>query len=269
MPTLGKMVHLNRLRNPLSGRMLTVALDHASSYGILPGLENMQAVVQQVALGAPDAVMLMKGPAEHCFHALAGRIALILKCTTSSLFHPDHDVWIQTVEDAVRLGADAIAMAVTIGSVDQPVHLHNLASLIREAEQVGLPVIAHAYPSGEKVPAAERYTPGQVGYASRIAMEMGVDIVKTFYTGSEETFAEVIHLASPALVVAAGGPRLDSRADLMRMTRAVIGSGAAGVTFGRNVWQCADIPAIIADLKAIVHSPTSSTHQGKTSKGGI
>ncbi|NWG14492.1 MAG: hypothetical protein HXY20_13265 [Acidobacteria bacterium] len=232
-----------------------MAIDHASSYGILPGLENMQAVIRQVALGAPDAIMLMKGPAERCFQALAGRIALILKCTTSSLFHPDRDIWIQSVEEAVGLGADAIAMAVTIGSADQPEHLRHLSQLIREADKAGLPVIAHSYPCGEKISAAERYTLKEVGYASRIAMEMGVDVVKTFYTGSEETFAEVVRLASPALVVAAGGPRLDSRADLMRMTRAVIGSGAAGVTFGRNVWQCDDIPGIIAELKAIVHSP--------------
>ena len=68
MSTLGKAVRLERLKNPESGRILTVALDHAPSYGLLKGLENIRRVVEQVASGGPDAIMLMKGTAEHCFH---------------------------------------------------------------------------------------------------------------------------------------------------------------------------------------------------------
>jgi class I fructose-bisphosphate aldolase len=253
MATLGKVIRLNRLKNATSGRILTVALDHAPSYGILQGLEDIQAIADKVAAGGPDAMMFMKGPAERCFERYAGRIALILKCSNLSPFHPEHDVWVHSVEDALRLGADAIAMAVTVGSHYQAEHLNNLGALVREAEKVGLPVIAHAYPNGELVPAAERYTLNQVAYASRVAMELGVDIVKTFYTGSAETFAEVVRVASPAIVVAAGGPRLESRADVLQMTRDVVASGAGGITFGRNIWQCDDIISMLQALKAIVH----------------
>jgi len=257
MSTLGKVVRMERLKNGVSGRILTVALDHAPSYGLLKGLEDIRGVVERVAAGGPDAVMLMKGPVEHCFQPYAGRIALILKCSTLSPFHPEHDVWVSSVEDAVRLGADAIAMAVTIGSTQQPQILANLAALVREAERVAMPVIAHAYPNGSLVPPAERYSPERVSYATRLAMELGVDIVKTFYTGSSESFAEVVARAAPALVVAAGGPRLDTEAEVLRMAYDVVQAGAAGITFGRNIWQSERIFQMIRALKLVVHSNRS------------
>ncbi len=257
MTTLGKAVRLGRLKNAGSGRILTVALDHAPSYGLLKGLEDIGRVLEQVASAGPDAIMLMKGTAERCFHPYAGRIALILKSSTLSPFHPEHDVCVNSVEDAVRLGADAISMAVTIGSPHQPQVLADLAALVREAERAGMPVIAHAYPNGGLVPPAERFSLERVGYAARVAMELGVDIVKTFYTGSSETFAEVVVRAAPALVVAAGGPRLDSEAEVLRMAHGVVQAQGAGITFGRNIWQSERIYQMIRALKLIVHSNRS------------
>ena len=257
MSTLGKAVRLERLKNARSGHILTVALDHAPSYGLLTGLEDIRRVVERVASGGPDAIMLMKGTAERCFQPYAGRIALILKCSTLSPFHPEQDVWVSSVEDALRLGADAIAMAVTIGSPQQPQILANLAALVREAERAAMPVIAHAYPNGGLVPLGERYSLERVGYAARVAMELGVDIVKTFYTGSSETFAEVVDRAAPALVVAAGGPRLETEAEALQMAYDVVQARAAGITFGRNIWQSERICQMIRALKLVVHSNSS------------
>jgi len=223
MSTLGKAVRIERLKNSGSGRILTVALDHAPSYGLLKGLEDIRGLLERVAAGGPDAVMLMKGPAERCFQPYAGRVALILKCSTLSPFHPEHDVWLSSVEDAVRLGADAISMAITIGSTQQPRILANLAALVREAEKAA----------------------------------MGVDIVKTFYTGSSESFAEVVARAAPALVVAAGGPRLNTEADVLTMAHGAVEAGAAGITFGRNIWQSERVFQTIRALKLVVHGNRS------------
>jgi DhnA family fructose-bisphosphate aldolase class Ia len=258
MTTLGKAVRLKRLQNPASGRILTVAIDHAPSYGILAGLENIPRLVDRVAAGNPQAIMLMKGVAERCFQPYVGRIALILKSSTLSPFHPEYDVWVSQVEDALRLGADAIAMALTVGSAQQPQLLSNLAALVREAERVGMPVIVHAYPNGELVPSDQRYSAKQVGYAARLGMELGVDIVKTFYTGSAETFAQVVELAAPTLVVAAGGPKLETDADVLRMAQAVRQAGAAGLTFGRNIWQSEHAPRMIQALGYILHHDGSA-----------
>jgi fructose-bisphosphate aldolase, class I len=253
MDSLGKTIRLARLQNPASGRILTIAIDHAPSYGVMKGIEDMKATLEHVASAGPDAVLLMRGTAERCFAPYAGRMALILKCSTLSPLHPEEDVLVTHVEEAMRLGADAVAMAVTVGSPCQPQILRSLAILVREAEQFGIPVIAHAYPNGSLMPAAERFTADRVCYASRLVMELGVDIVKTFYTGSAETFAKVVQVAAPALVVAAGGARLDSRREVLGMAREVVRAKAAGITFGRNVWQDEDVPAVIRELKSIVH----------------
>jgi len=250
---LGKIVHLERLKNATSGRIFTVAIDHAPSYGVLSGLEDIQAVVDRIAGAGPDAILLMRGTAERCFRPYAGRIALILKCSTLSPYHPEQDVWVSSVEDALRLGADAIAMALTVGSKQQAQLLSNVAALVREAEKAGLPVIVHAYPNGELVPPGERYTPARVGYAARLAMELGVDIIKTFYTGSAETFAQVVEVAAPALVVAAGGPKLETDAEVLHMAHNVVQAGAAGITFGRNIWQNENALGIVRALKHILH----------------
>jgi DhnA family fructose-bisphosphate aldolase class Ia len=250
---LGKSVRLNRLRHPDSGRILTVAVDHAPSYGILHGLEHIQAVVDQVAGARPDAMVMMKGVAERCFGPHAGDVALMLKGSSLSPFHPEHDVVVSSVDDAVALGADAIAMAFTVGSDEQPELLRALAAIVRRAGEAGMPVVVHSYPCGRGVPEDERYTAERVGYAARLAMEVGVDIVKTYYTGSPESFSRVVDVASPALVVAAGGPRLTSDEDVLRMARGVVDAGAAGITFGRNIWQSDDPVRLIGALKEIVH----------------
>jgi class I fructose-bisphosphate aldolase len=254
LASLGKEVRLARLRNPVSRRILTVAVDHAPSYGILPGIEDICSVVGRVAAASPDAMVMMKGVAERCFPPYVGRVALILKCSTISPYHTEMDIWVSRVEEALRLGADAIAMALTVGSADQAWLLSNLGALVREAETVGMPVIVHSYPCGEFVPPGERYSADRVGYAARLVMELGVDVVKTFYTGSTETFAQVVEMASPALVVAAGGPRLETDEDVLHMAHDVVQAGAAGITFGRNVWQGDDVAGMIGALKHIVHT---------------
>jgi class I fructose-bisphosphate aldolase len=254
---LGKEIRLQRLRNPASGRILTVAADHAPSYGVLDGLQEIQKVVDRLASAGPEAMLLMKGTAERCFRPYAGRVALILKSSTLSPYHPQHDVWVSPVDDAVRLGADAIAMALTVGSPHQAQLIANLAALIHEAERVGMPVVVHAYPNGELVPRDEIYSAARVGYASRLAMELGVDIIKTFYTGSAESFAQVVEMAAPALVVAAGGARLETDANVLRMASGVVQAGAAGITFGRNIWQSHNPTGLIHSLKHILHNSGS------------
>ncbi len=251
---LGKEIRMERLRNRASGRMFTVAVDHAPSYGVLEGIGDVQTVIDRVASAGPDAMVLMKGVAQRCFRPYAGQVALILKGSSLSPYHSQYDVWVATAGEAVQMGADAIAMALTVGSVDQAYLISNLSDLICEADGVGMPVIVHAYPNGELVPPDEVYSVQRVGYAARMAMELGVDIVKTFYTGSAESFARVVEMASPVRVVAAGGPRLESDADVLHMAYDVVQAGAAGITFGRNIWQSADPCKLIAALKHIVHN---------------
>jgi DhnA family fructose-bisphosphate aldolase class Ia len=253
---LGKRARLNRIFSSPSRRLVTVALDHPIAFDLAPGLARIREVLARVVEGEPDAVTMMKGIAEHCYEPHAGRVPLIVQTSCFTPGIPGRDHQIAWVDDALRLGADAIAMTITVGTKHQGEHVAMLGKLVSAAAPVGLPVVAHIYPKGELVPDDERYSVRWVLYAARLGAEVGVDLVKLFYTGSPESFREVVE-ACPVPVVAAGGVRLDTTRQVLEMARGVVHAGAAGVTYGRNVWGADDIPAVVRALKAVVHDDAS------------
>lgn len=252
MAFLGKDVRLRRLLNKESGRLLAIALDHAIAWGVIEGIEDIQATLDTVAASEPDAITLHKGIAERCMGKWAGHQPFILKCSSFSPFHVNYDTYTAAVEEALRLGADAVALGVTIGGKEQPELLSNLALFTEKAADYGLPVVTHIYPKGELISPDQRFSYKNIAYAARTAAELGVDIVKTYYTGDPESYRRVID-ACPARVVVSGGPRLDNLEDVLQMTRDAVDAGAAGITYGRNVWQRGDAGLVIKALKAIIH----------------
>ena len=255
---LGKRVRLNRIFSGPSGRVVTVAIDHpiAFSYDINAHLHHIRDLLPRIVEGQPDAVTMMKGAADHAWGPFAGRVPLIVQTTCFTPAIPNRDHQIGFVEDALRLGADAIAMTITVGTEHQGDGVAMLGRLVRDAAPVGLPVVAHIYPKGERVPEGGRYTAPWSQYAARVGAEVGVDVVKTDYTGSAESFRQVVE-ACPVPVVAAGGQRLDSLRDVLEMAQAVVEAGGAGLTVGRNVWESPDVAGTIRALKAVVHEGAS------------
>jgi len=249
---VGKRVRLNRLFNQDSGRMVTIAIDHTIGYGIIPGLENIQKTVDVLADARPDAMMMHKGIVERCFEAHAGRVGLILQSAAASPFQLNRERPAADVSEAVALGADAISVAITVGGEDQPQQTEHLGRIVRDARLMGMPVVAHCYPKGEFIPEDERFNVENVLYAARVGAELGVDIIKTYYTGSPETFAKVVE-GVPARVVAAGGPKVSDLGDMLRAVKDIMSVGAAGITYGRNVWQDPNPAGVIAALRAVVH----------------
>src|SRR3712207_1353195 len=216
---LGKAIRLSRLFNRESGRLLAITVDHAIARGVLPGLVDVESAVASVAAGRPDAITLQKGIASRIFspeYAAKG-VSLIVKATSYSPFHPTLDTPTASVEEVVRLGADAISVGMLVGGADQAQQLTHLSCVAREAEALGLPLAAHIYPRGEGLQ-GERKSVENVQYAVRAGAEVGVDIVKTEYTGSAESFAEVVQAAYPAKVVLAGGSPGGELRDYLRMT---------------------------------------------------
>lgn len=250
--TLGKTIHMRRLFAQPSGRILVVALDHPIAWGVVPGIERISETLERVIDGNPDAVTLMKGTAERSFLPFAAKVPFILKCTSFSPFHQAYDAQLAWIDEAVRLGADAVAVGATVGGKDQPELLRTLAAAVREASLYGMPVVTHIYPKGEAIPESERYSVENVCYAARAAAELGVDVIKTYYTGSSETFRRVVE-CTDAKVVVSGGPKLPTLKDVFQMTYDAVRAGAAGVVYGRNVWQADDPAALIRALASILH----------------
>lgn len=252
MSLLGKEIRLNRLMNE-DGKLLAVAVDQATARGVFDELMPIERKVDEIVAGGPDAMTMHKGIADTCFHRHAGKTSLIFKASTFSPWQPNSDVQVATVEEAIRYGADAISMGCIVGGDDQPEQLRNLATVAGEAHAVGLPVVAHIYPRGNQISASEAGDWRHTAYAVRAGAEVGVDIVKTKYTGDPETFHKVVS-STPAKVVVAGGDIGNNIEDYFQMVHDVIDAGGTGITFGRIVWNRPNPTAVVKAFKHIIHN---------------
>ena len=247
---LGKEIRLNRLTHKESGKFVAITVDHAIARGVLPGLVNIHETVRKIVEGKPDAITMQKGIAERVFKPYAGRIPLLLKSTSFSPYHMNYDVPTADVEEAVRLGADAISVGVIVGGPEQKEQMAHLAKISKDAASYGMPLICHIYPRGSEV--KDPKDPDAVAYAVRMAAELGVDIVKTNWNGSAAAFAKAVQ-ACPAKVVLAGGSPGKSLESYFEMTQEAMQIGVFGVTYGRFVFDDPNPPAVINAIKAIVH----------------
>lgn len=252
MSFLGKEVRLHRLMPEGDGLYLGLTVDHAMARGVMPGLDCIDSTLAKLAAGGPNAITMHKGIAEHCYAPYAGKIPLVLKCTTFSPYQPDADVAVADVEEGVRLGADAVSVGCIVGGHNQDEQIHNLSVFAKAAESAGMPLISHIYPRGDMVEADKRSCWENVAYAARTAAELGVDLIKTHYTGDPDSFAKVVQ-ATPAMVLIAGGDNVHSVREFLQMTRDVVDAGGRGATFGRFVFSYSDPTALVKTLYAVIH----------------
>ena len=174
-----------------------------------------------------------------------------MKSTSYSIpYHPNFDTPVAEVEEAVELGADAISVGMIMGGPEQAQQLSNLGRISREAEKAGMPLVAHIYPKGSMV--QNPNDADALAYCVRAGAELGVDIVKTLWSGSAETFQKVIE-SCPAKVCLAGGSAGNDLKSYLQMTRDGLDIGLAGVTYGRSVWQDPNPTAVVKSLKAMIH----------------
>lgn len=254
MAMLGKAVRMSRLVNPVSNKMMAITVDHAISRGIAPmtGLQPIQSTIDKIVAGRPDAMTMTKGIAEHCMWPHAGKVSLLLKCSSYSPAHPTKDILFGSVDEAVRMGADAVSIgAMTLGSF-QDVQFAEIGRISEECMAKGMPLIGHVYPKGEFVPTDQRTAWENIAYCCRSACELGIDIIKTTYTGDPDSMAKVV-ACCPSRVVIQGGDACKTLDDYLQMTRDAMDCGVGGVTMGRFVWDYADITALVVVLRKMIH----------------
>lgn len=250
--SVGKTTRMNRIFKE-NGRAVMIAINHGLGMGPIRGIEKMDEILEKVIRGGADSLTIHKGIALRTAELFAGRVPLVLKCTNITRFFGPEESEFATVKEALMLGADAIAAGVSLCDPLEKEAMMYAGKLVAEAEKYGLPTVSHSYPIGNLIPDSERYSLENVAYATRVSLELGIDIIKTFWTGSEKTFAEIVKIGSPAKVVISGGPRCDTLRDCFEMTYQGIQAGAAGITYGRNVWQHEHPEAVVRGLSAICH----------------
>jgi fructose-bisphosphate aldolase, class I len=262
----GKLARLKRLlytHGPGGGTLLVLPIDQGLEHGPVDFFANPDSLdpSYQYALardGRFSAIALHIGLAEKYFHEYAGEVPLILKLNGKTSIPPDAQAFSSltgTVEDAVRLGADAVGYTVYVGSPAQDRDFRQLLDVRRDADRFGLPLIVWAYPRGEAVSKkGGRESLYAIDYAARVALELGADVVKvnypvasekdaespppynTLHLGPEEAFHKVVQSAGRALVLVSGGEKI-SDPELLSKVRSSMDAGATGIIFGRNMWQ--------------------------------
>ena len=256
MALLGKEVRMSRLVNPKSNKMMAITVDHAISRGIAPmtGIQDIQGAIDKIVAGRPDA-MTMTGPiAERCLEKHAGKVSLLCKISSYSPVSPTQDAVFGTVDSAIALGADAVSMGcMTLGDF-QNEQFEALGKVAQECRLKGMPLIGHVYPKGESVPVDQRASWENIAYCVRSACELGMDIVKTTYTGDPESMAKAIScVPSSFRVVIQGGDACKTLDDYLNMTYDAMQCGVGGVTMGRFVWDYKDVTALVIALRYIIH----------------
>ena len=235
------------------GKSFIFAMDHAALFGMMDGLESPGHVIRQIREGGADAILTSYGVSKQFVDDI-GDMGLILRVDggVSSLAQERGPLQlIYGVEDALRLGAEAVGTMGMPGSKFESQMLPYLSALITECAEWNMPVMAEMLPGGFENP-AELWTPENIGHACRIGAELGVDFIKTTYSGDAESFRRIVDQVYVPIVVL-GGSKSDDPRDLLESIHGAMQAGASGVAVGRNICQYQEPAKIAAAVAAIIH----------------
>ncbi len=263
----GKRTRLHRLLykyGPANGTLMFLPIDQGLEHGPRDFFPNPPSKDPDFQLrlakeGNFSGIVFQIGIAKKYMNKYAGTVPLVLKLNGKTEIPPDKapiSPCIATVEDAVRLGADAVGYTLYVGSPLQADDFEQFRKVREDADRFDMPIIVWAYPRGEAIEAkGGRDSLYAVDYAARVANELGADIVKinvpksnpdkdasapkpynTLQPSPAEAVRMVVESAGRALVLFSGGEML-GEGDLIQKARIAMDGGATGLIFGRNVWQ--------------------------------
>jgi len=253
--SVGKRLRLGRILP--DGKSLIFAFDHGVEHGPadFPGETINPRKILEKVVGEVDAVMLLPGMAYLTSEVWAGKVPLIVKVTSKTSLRPEQERLLQSrfgwVEDAVRLGADAVAATVYWGSQFEDKMLEQWFAVKSAAEEYGLPCLQLSYPRGPAI--KDMYDVEVVRYGVRAAIESGADLIKTYYTGSTESFRRVVEVAAGVPVLMSGGAKAKILLDFLQVVKSVMEAGAQGVVVGRNIFQHENPRGAARAIAAVVH----------------
>ncbi|MEU7550881.1 2-amino-3,7-dideoxy-D-threo-hept-6-ulosonate synthase [Streptomyces sp. NPDC044571] len=247
-----RQLRLRRLYRHGDQRLVVVPLDHSITDGPITGGRRVGQLVRSLAHSGVDATIVHKGTLRCIDPAWFAHMSLIVHLSASTVHAPDPNAkyLVATVEEAVRHGADAVSVHVNIGSDEEKQQIADLARVAEACDRWNMPLLAMMYPRGPRVDNPR--DPELILHAASLAADLGADIVKTLYTGSPETMAQVTDTC-PLPILVVGGPRRDVLDDTLAYVEETLGAGAAGVAMGRNVFQAPDPGKAARALVDLVH----------------
>jgi class I fructose-bisphosphate aldolase len=240
-----------RLFDRKSETTILLPLDHGVSEGMLEGLEDMSALLKGLDPDIVQGVILHKGMAAALAQDMDPRMNLIvhLSAGTRHALPPYAKSLVCSVQEAVRLGADAVSVHVNLGNDCEDRMLIDLGMVTDEAHLLGIPVLAMIYARGGQI--VNELDPTLVAHSIRLGAEIGADLVKVPYSGDPESFSRAVR-SCPVPVLVAGGPRKEHFKGFLDMIREAMECGARGVSIGRNIFQHDNPTTAMQELAAAV-----------------
>lgn len=243
-----------------NGKVMLLAYDQGFEHGPVDfNQKNIDpAYIMELARsGYFTGVIFQEGVAAKYYPTTAsgqvGMPPLIVKLNGASSYfkgeEPD-SLQLCTVKKAIELGASGVGYTIYVGSENEGRMMSEFSLIEDEAHKAGLAVIAWMYPRGKKVLGKEK-TKETVAYAARLGMELNADYVKTYYTGSKESFEWVVKSAGKTGVLSQGGSK-KPLTELEAEVREIMAAGARGLAVGRNIWQAEKPLEVAKRLNKIV-----------------
>lgn len=259
--SIGKARRLGRMFDKTSGRLVCVPLDHGMQVGAIAGLEDPARLIDTVVAAGVDAVIINPGLYIRHAERFVGGPAVILRLDQTTMWrtggplgYPDtHTRMVATVEEAAELGAEAvITYLFTCNNrpEEETRSFEICGAVATAARRLGIVHVVEAMAANGGF--ARREDPDVVAMNCRMAGELGADLIKTDWCEDAGRFRAIAD-QSLAPVIVAGGASLGSDAAVVKFARTVIGAGAKGVMFGRNVFQAKNPAKLIGDIVKAVH----------------
>jgi len=249
--TTGKTIRMNQLFNKSTGNSVCVAIDHGGIAGPMQGINNPPELVSQCVQGGADCILTTRGFARAAEGAWDRQTALLLRLTGGfTVFGGKfEEELITTPQAAVEYGAAGAAVTVKFGHEREGEFTRNASLVADECTRLGLPLMVEAMARGKDLTSTD---PKGIKLAARAAMEIGADIVKTYYTGDPDSFHEVVEgCGVPILIL--GGPKSDGDEEVLSNVYYSMQAGARGIAIGRNIWQRENALPMIEAMAGLVH----------------
>lgn len=257
----GHQLRLNRILRPDTGKGVVVAIDHGLFIGPLPGVEDAGKAIDLLLGGPPDAIQMTPGITRANIGKFLGKDkpAIVVRLDATNIWRKKpaplegYYTHVASVKEAVQLGADAVVTFLFAGYDTDAQEADNLQTLSRigmEARELGIPFIVEPLAIQKGANVVRDF--GIMQLIVRMASEIGADLIKADYPSSRKEFEKLIEVASAPILVR-GGPKMDSDKEMLQMVKDAIECGAAGLVFGRNVWQHKAPAKVLKALSAIVH----------------
>ena len=241
----GMKNRMSRMIQP-DGHCFFLPIDHGYFQGPTSCLEKPGDTIAPL-LPYCDALFVTRGVLRAAVPPESGKPIILRVSGGASIIGKDlaNESLTTSIEEILRLNATAVGMSIFVGSDYEKESLTNLAELVNQCEDFGIPVMAVTAVGKELEKRDARY----LSLCCRIAAELGARVVKTYWC---KDFDKVV-CGCPVPVVMAGGPKCETELEVMEFVYDGMQNGAIGLNLGRNVWQNPHPVAIMRALRAIIH----------------